>query len=153
MGQFDEDWQLLRATRPWLVGRGYELVETRGPGAKGQALARYAGEHLALRIVAYHGNWSIEVKTAHDWSDWHILEFWSDCLGAPASFHDPRLMSSEGVAKTPSYLAPQLDYLREHLTEIEAACQPDRVETTLKCVSDAQYNARLSRPLMGSETT
>lgn len=141
---FDKDWQLLLATRSWLSERGYKLVETRGPQAMDQALDRYAGDYLALRIAAHRSQWFVEVKTAHDWSDWHALKSWSACLGVPASFHDPRLMTSEGSEKTPSYLASQLDYLRDHLTEIEAACQPDRVEATLKCVSAAEFAATLS---------
>jgi hypothetical protein len=143
--RFDKDWQLLLATRSWLSERGYKLVETRAPEATDQALLRYAGDYLALRIAAYRGHWFVEVKTAHDWSDWHTLKIWSACLGAHASFHDPRLMTSKGSEKTLSYLASQLDYLRDHLTEIEAACQPDRVETTLKCVSAAEFEARWAR--------
>jgi hypothetical protein len=164
MRQFDKDWKLLRPTRRWLSMRGYKLVETRGPDALDQALGRYgldvqtaafvgdqyrigdqyAGDHVALAIVAWGGHWFVQVKTAQDRSDWYTLKSWSACLGAPASFYDPRLMTNDESEQTPSDLASQLDYLREHLTEIEAACQPDRVEATLKCVSAADFEAKVS---------
>lgn len=148
MRRFDHDWQLLVAARTWLRDRGNRLLDSRGPEGMEQGFDVYSGDQLGIRIVADRGQWFLEVHPGADgldaagWEGWFTLEAWSACLGEPLAFHDTRATFTDedraAVLANSWWLQPQLDYLQDHLTEIERACQPDRVEATLMCLGDAQ---------------
>lgn len=132
----------------WLGDRGYRLLESRGPEGMDQGFDLYAGDHVEIRIIADRSQWFIEVRPgteavdASGWEGWFNLEAWSTCLGAPATFHDTRpTLTDEDrtiVLANSWWLQPQLDFLRAHLSEIEDACQADRMRATLACLADAQ---------------
>jgi hypothetical protein len=148
MRRFDQEWQLLVAARTWLRDRGYRLLDSRGPEGMEQGFDVYAGDGLGLRIIADRGQWFVEVHPGADgidaagWEGWSTLEAWSTCLGEPVTFHDTRPTFTDedraAVLANSWWLQPQLDYVQDHLTQIERACQPDRVEATLRCLGDAQ---------------
>ena len=145
---FDEDWHRLLSSRQWLIGRGYALAETRGPEGMESGLDRYDGRHLSIRIVADRGQWFVGIQSTRTDAGWQSLESWSACLGEPALFHVSRSSESDEAWATAMadswHLSPQLDYLREHLDAIEAACHPHRVDISLDCLSAANRVAQLS---------
>jgi hypothetical protein len=61
-------------------------------------------------------------------------------------FHDPSPAFTDAdrvaVLANSWWLRPQLDYLRDHLDEIEAMCAPDRVADTVTCLVDAERALR-----------
>jgi hypothetical protein len=138
MRSFDDDWKLLEATGDWLEERDYALAESRGPEAMSSGLHRYARPQTSILITADRGQWFIEVQPDQDSGDWFNLENWSVCLGEAVSFHDMRPRFSDqdwldGIANS-WRLEPQVRYLRAHLDEIEAACEPARLEQTIECL-------------------
>lgn len=148
MRRFEQEWQLVVAARKWLRDRGYRLLDSRGPEGMEQGFDVYDGGQLGIRIVADRGQWFLEVHPGVDgvdaggWEGWFNLEAWSTCLGETVAFHDtrPTLTDEDWAAVLANswWLQPQLDYLKDHLTEIEGACQPDRIEEALSCLASAQ---------------
>ncbi len=148
MGGFDEEWKLLVQAGAWLTDRGYRLVQSHGPGGMEQGAHVYLGESVGIGFLADRGHWSIELRpgpTTGDWygeKDWFGLECWSLCLGAPVVFHYSRRLvivperewMDESAAS--GRLRPQLEYLRVHLTSIEEACHPTRVQQTTRCLTE-----------------
>lgn len=149
MGRFDREWQLLLSSRGWLVERGYRLLETRGPEGMDSGFDLYTGGQLGIRVTADRGQWWIEAHPgpahidAFGWDGWFNLEAWSTCLGAPVLFHDtrPKLTDEDWAAVLTNswWLEPQMDYLRDHLAEIEQACAPERLEATVACLLEAHH--------------
>lgn len=148
MRRFDRDWELLVASRTWLQQRGYRLIESRGPEGMEQGFDLYAGDRLGIRLSADRGQWFLDVRPgsgrpdALDWEGWFTLEAWSGCLGARVLFHDSRRRLTDAdwveVLANSWWLEPQLDYLRDHLGQIEDACSPDRIGATQDCLSADQ---------------
>lgn len=148
MRRFDQEWELLVDARTWLRDRGQRLLDSRGPEGMDQGFDVYTGDRLGIRIIADRSQWFVEVRpeaeavVAVGWEGWFNLEAWDTCLGAPATFHDTRpTLTDEDWATVLAnswWLQPQLDYLRDHLAEIELACHPDRVKGTLACLLEAQ---------------
>lgn len=147
MRSFDDDWKLLEATRDWLEERDYALAESRGPEAMSSGLHRYARQRTGIRITADRGLWFIDVQPGQDSDDWFNLDSWSACLGERLSFHDqrPRLSDQDWleVIANSWRLEPQVQYLRAHLDEIEAACEPARLEQTIECLIASAGNSRV----------
>ena len=145
MRRFDQEWELLIAARDWLGEAGYELVESRGPEGMDQGMDAYVGAASSVRIVADRSQWFVDVRPSAEEVNWFSLESWSVCLGAPVLFHDPRPTPTQEdwltVLANSWWLRPQLDYLREHIQMIEAACQPTAVSETLRCLSEARVAA------------
>lgn len=154
--EFYEEWQLLLNTREWFDARGYALVETRGPEGMNQGFDVYVGKSVAIRIIADRGQWFIEVHPQTEGPDaarndgWFSLEPWSTCLGSLMLFHDPSSAFTDAdrvaVLANSWWLRPQLDFLRDHLEEIEAMCAPDQVADTITCLVEAESALRRSRP-------
>jgi hypothetical protein len=148
MRSFDRDWQQLEASRPWFLDRGYRLTDARGPEGMEQGLNAYEGVWLSIRLSADRGQWFVEISpgtgapVASGSVGWYSLEAWSKCLGSPVLFHDTRPRSTEAdwteVVANSWWLEPQLNYLRDHLAEIERACSPERVDTTRECLISAR---------------
>jgi hypothetical protein len=131
-----------------LIENGYRLVDTRGPEQMDSGFNVYAGSQLVIRIIADRSQWFVEVHPRPEMVDtsdrngWFNLEAWSTCLGAPASFRDtrPTLTDEDWAAVLTNswWLEPQLEYLRDHLAQIEEACASKRVEATVACLSKAR---------------
>jgi hypothetical protein len=148
MRRFDREWKLLMSARTWLRERGLRLVESRGPEGMDQGFDLYADNRLGTRIIADRSQWFVEVHPgaenldAAGWRGWFGLEAWSTCLGSPVLFHDTRPTSTDkdwaAALANSWWLEPQLDYLRDHLAEIQQACSPAHVEATVACLSEAQ---------------
>jgi hypothetical protein len=128
----------LEATGDWLEERDYALAESRGPEAMSSGLHRYVRPQTSILITADRGQWFVDVQPDQDSDDWFTLESWSACLGEAVSFHDrrPRLSDQDWleVIANSWRLEPQVQYLRAHLDEIEAACEPARLEQTIECL-------------------
>lgn len=64
---------------------------------------------------------------------------WSICVGAPALFHEvPAVWTDEeqlNAMHASWQLAPQVDYLRAHLVDLEGACDPDQLSQTADCLA------------------
>jgi hypothetical protein len=115
--------------RPWSGGN-----EPRPQG--------FTGRLLDILIVADRGQWFVEAgPTAANRS--FTLEVWSACLDEPVLFLDnrPALTDAdrlERIAKS-WHLTPQVDYLRTHLDDMVAACDPASMTETisrLECARD-----------------
>jgi hypothetical protein len=130
---FASEWQVAMSIEPWLLERGYELVESRGPEGMAQGLRRYSGLTGDVLVVADRGQWFIDVRPSGAPSGRYDFGVWSITLGAPVKFH-----TDEWALDTSWQLQPQLDYLRSHLAEIEAACLPERRVTTMEKLLKAQ---------------
>lgn len=154
--RFDQEWEQLVSSRTWLVDYGLRLLESRGPEGMSQGFDAYIGDRFGLRIVADRGHWFVEVHpgiedlAAGGWDGWFSLEAWSVCIGQPRLFHDsrPTLTDQDRVAVIESswWLEPQLDFLREHLHDIQGACSAERVEGTLVCLRAAQRSGSAFHP-------
>jgi hypothetical protein len=111
-------------------------------------LELFAGGLLAIRVIADRGQWFVEARPGQEHVDavgfdgWFNLEAWSTCLGAQSLFHDtrPTLMDDDWatVIANSWWLAPQMEYVREHLGEMEPACSAERVDETRVCLSRAR---------------
>jgi hypothetical protein len=147
---------MLVASRTWLQERGYRLIESRGPEAMDQGFDFYAGDLLSIRLTADRSQWFVEVRPGPDepdafgWEGWFTLEAWSDCLGVPVLFHDnrPKLTDDDRIEVLANswWLQPQLDYLRDNLSEIEQASSREHIEEKRKRLSAAQRQLSASPP-------
>lgn len=105
----------------------------------------HAGDLLGIRIIADRSQWLVELRPGPDapdangWEGWFSLEAWSSCLGSPMLFHDARPAITDEdrveVLANSWWIEPQIAYLREHLSDIERACSPDRIDTTRGCLN------------------
>jgi hypothetical protein len=148
MRRFDQEWQLLVSARTWLRDRGYRLVDSRGPEGMDQGVDVYAGDRLGIKIWADRSQWFVDIGPLPERAGgrasigWFPLEAWSACLGSPVLLRDARPTSTDleraAALVNSRWLEPQLDYLRDHVSAIEVACSPGRIEATLSCVSEAQ---------------
>jgi hypothetical protein len=148
MRRFDREWQLLVAARTWLRGSGFRLLDSRGPEGMDQGFDVYADNRVGIRIMADRSQWFVEIHPGAEGIDavgsqgWFTLEAWSTCLGTTVLFHDntPTLTDLDWatVLANSWWLEPQLDYLRDHLAQIQDACSPESVEATGVCLSEAQ---------------
>lgn len=140
---FVDEWRLLEAALAWLGDVGYRLTDSRGPEGMNQGFHVYAGERVAVRVIADRGQWEVEVRPdpngadAYSSGDWFSLEAWSVCLGAPILFH---VQSDDWayVSARSWRLAPQLEFLRANLEAIEAASSRERIFETRAALSLAQ---------------
>jgi len=126
MTAFEDDWRLVEAFDSWLAGRGYRLVGSQGPEGMASALRLYRGGGVVLRVTSDRGQWFLAVgpDQAGDLESAEFtLEAWGRVLGWPAWFHSASIDTSWN-------LVPQLDWLRAHLEQIEAASSPERVAGT-----------------------
>jgi hypothetical protein len=140
MAAFRKDWDLLVSTRSWLSEVGYRLIESRGPEGMDQGLHAYEGDHLEIRIVADRGQWFVEARPRAA-PTWFTLEPWSVCIGAPVLFHvAPAIRTDEEQLKALSAswkLAPQVEYLRAHLVDLEQACDAIAISRTMDCLNES----------------
>ena len=153
MNQFKEEWRLLVAARAWFSTRGYRLIDSRGPEGMDQGFDVYVGDRLGIRLVADRGSWDVEVHPGTEGllaggsHQWFNMEAWSTCLGEPVLFHDADPpWTDEDWAELLAHswrLEPQLAYLRATLPAIEAACFPERIDTTLDCLGAASAGDEL----------
>lgn len=135
MTTFLDEWRLLEAAKAWMRDGGFQLIDRRGPEGMNQGFHVYAGEHIAVRMIADRDQWVLGVRPdphradAYDSRDWFNLEAWSVCLGVPVLFHVESEDPTEVFARS-WRLAPQLDFLRANLESINAASAQKRVSET-----------------------
>lgn len=143
VSKFADEWRRLEGTQPWLRELGFRLIDSRGPEGMNQGFHVYAGERVAVRIIADRDQWFVEVRPdphgadASGWKDWFTLEAWSECLGAPVLFHVESGDWPDRLANS-WWLAPQLDYLRANLGAIEVASAAERLTATRSRLLAAQ---------------
>ena len=126
MSDFERDWKIAISADDWLRSRGYALVERRGPEGMMQGLTRYHGASAEISIVADRGRWFVEVRPDGAPAGRYDFECWSFALGAPISLH-----TEDWDQWTSWQLAPQLEYLRNHLSQIEAECEIASLDATV----------------------
>jgi hypothetical protein len=127
----------------WFEDRGYRLIDRQGPEGMDQGLHVFEGPKLGIRITADRSQWFVEIRPSVDPNlqdrdeAWFDLELWSICLGQPTLFHVPDGSVAEQLANSWT-LQPQLDYLKEHIQQIEAHVERGRVSDTAACLRKAQ---------------
>jgi hypothetical protein len=138
------DEKHIKQTSLELQERGYKHAESVYSDSFGNRLERFEGARLEILITKDRDFWEIDVRPTLQGAGWRSLEIWSLCIGMPARLHESQPPDVR-MPPIPTRLGPQLDYLRQHLSALEAACHPNRVDSALQCLAAAEDVARLSQ--------
>jgi hypothetical protein len=125
------DWREFSDAKAWLVDRGYTLTRDERYPMSG-ALADLRNDGKSVAIESDRGVWTVSAGPPSDDSRLHLLDAWAACLGTATP--DFKEESSDIFWS----LRVQLGYLRAHLSLIESACEPERLDDTLRCLEHAR---------------
>jgi hypothetical protein len=142
-----DEHALFGAVRETLPTRGYSLAYARDAEGMQQGAAIFGGELMDIRVAGERSQWFVEARITNGDALsqkplWFDLEAWGVCLEDPILFHHPSPPAPPIEWATQGErswrLAPQIDYLVDHLAAMEQACSPAQRDGTLACLRDAQ---------------